>query len=69
MKLGLKYGSKEALDWTNCIFGLIFRAAVLESNRLAQEFGPFPKYKDCVWNSEIIKKHFLPLGGAQTKVY
>ena len=58
MKLGLKYGSKEALDWTNCIFGLIFRAAVLESNRLAQEFGPFPKYKDCVWDSEIIRKHF-----------
>lgn len=59
MKLGLKYGSQEALDWTNCIFGLIFRAAVIESNFLAKEFGPFPKYKDCVWNSEIIKKHFL----------
>ena len=59
MKLGLKYGSQEALDWTNCIFGLIFRAAVIESNSLAKEFGPFPKYKDCVWDSEIIKKHFL----------
>ena len=58
MKLGLKYGSQEALDWTNCIFGLIFRAAVIESNSLAKEFGPFPKYKDCVWDSEIIKKHF-----------
>lgn len=59
MKLGLKYGSQEALDWTNCIFGLIFRAAVIESNSLAKEFGPFPKYKDCVWDSEIIKKHFM----------
>ena len=58
MKLGLKYGSPEALDLTNCIFGLIFRAAVIESNSLAKEFGPFPKYKDCVWDSEIIKKHF-----------
>lgn len=58
MKLGLKYGSQEALDWTNCIFGLIFRAAVIESNSLAKEFGPFPKYKDCIWDSEIIKKHF-----------
>lgn len=58
MKLGLKYGSNEATEWTDSVFGLIFRAAVIESNRLAKELGPFPKYKDCVWDSDIIKYHF-----------
>ena len=58
MKLGLKYGSNEAVEWTDSIFGLIFRSAVIESNKLAKEFGPFPKYKDCVWDSDIIKYHF-----------
>ncbi len=58
MKLGLKYGSDEATEWTDSVFGLIFRAAVIESNRLAKELGPFPKYKDCVWDSDIIKYHF-----------
>lgn len=59
MKLGLRYGSQEALDFTDQIFGLMFRAAVVESNELAKEFGPFPKYKDCVWDSEIIRDHFF----------
>lgn len=59
MKLGLKYGSQEALDFTDQIFSLMFRAAVIESNELSKEFGPFPKYKDCVWDSDIIKIHFL----------
>ena len=58
MKLGLKYGSKEALELTDDIFGLIFRAAVIESNELARNLGVFPKYKDCVWDSQIIKNHF-----------
>ena len=59
MKLGFKYGSIEALDFTDQIFGLIFRAAVIESNELAKELGPFPKYKDCVWDSDIIRAHFM----------
>ena len=58
MKLGLRYGSKEALDLTDQVFGLIFRAAVIESNILAKSLGVFPKYKDCVWDSQIIKNHF-----------
>lgn len=59
MKLGLKYGGEESLKWTDSIFGLMFRAALIESNNLAKEFGPFPKYKDCVWDSDIIKAHFI----------
>ena len=58
MKLGLTYGSEEALAFTDSIFGLMFRAAVIESNRLAGELGPYPKYKDCVWDSDIMRAHF-----------
>ena len=58
MKLGLTYGSDKALEFTETIFSLIFRAAVIKSNELAKELGVFPKYKDCVWNSDIIRKHF-----------
>lgn len=58
MKLGLTYGSNEALEFTETIFSLIFRAAVIKSNELAKELGVFPKYKDCVWDSDIIRKHF-----------
>ena len=59
MKLGLKYGDEPALELTDSIFGLMFRAAVIESNNLSKELGPFPKYKDCVWDSDIMKRHFL----------
>lgn len=58
MKLGMRYGSEEALKFTDDIFGLLFRAAVLASNDLAKEFGPYPKYKECVLDSDIIKAHF-----------
>ena len=59
MKLGMEYGSDQAISWTDDVFGLIFRAAVVASNKLAAELGTFPKYKDCVWDSDIIKAHFM----------
>lgn len=58
MKLGFKYGSDKAIELTDSIFGLMFRAAVIASNDLAKELGPFPKYKDCIWDSDIMKAHF-----------
>ena len=58
MKLGLKYGSVKALEFTDDIFSLLFRAAIIASNDLAKEYGPFPKYKDCIWDSDIMKLHF-----------
>ena len=58
MKLGLTYGSEDALSFTDSIFGLMFRAAVIESNVLAAELGPYPKYKECVWDSDIMRAHF-----------
>ena len=58
MKLGLTYGSAEALEFTDTIFGLMFRAAVIASNELSAEFGPYPKYRECVWDSDIMRAHF-----------
>lgn len=60
MKLGMRYGSDEAIKFTDDLFAFMFRAAVIASNNLAKELGPFPKYKECIWDSEIIRKHFAP---------
>lgn len=60
MKLGLRYGSPEAIEFTDDVFSLIFRRAVLASNKLAKEFGPYPKYKEEIFDSDIIKFHFSP---------
>jgi len=60
MKLGFKYGSPEAIEFTDDVFSLIFRRAVLASNKLAKEFGPYPKYKEEIFDSDIIKLHFTP---------
>lgn len=58
MKMGLRYGSEEANDWTNTIFDTLFVYSVLASSELAKKLGPYPKYKPCVWDSDIIKRHF-----------
>ena len=58
MKLGLRYGSPEALDWTNFVFDTLFVYSVLASNELAKKYGPFPKYDSRIFDSEIIKRHF-----------
>lgn len=58
MKLGMKYGSEEARHFTDGLFFNMFREAVIKSNRLAKQKGTFPKYKECVWDSSIIKQHF-----------
>ena len=58
MKMGLRYGSPEAIEFTDSVFSLMFRAAIIMSNSLAKMYGPFPNYKDCVFDSEIMKRHF-----------
>ena len=60
MKLGFRYGSPEAIEFTDDVFSLIFRRAVFASNELAKEFGPYPKYKEEIFDSDIIKFHFSP---------
>lgn len=58
MKMGMKYGSPEAIELTDTIFQKMFRKAVLTSNLLAKELGSFPKYNPNLWESKIIKYHF-----------
>ena len=57
-KLGLKYGSEEAKGFINDIFAHMFRESVYASVALAKTKGVFSKYKDCIFDSEIIEKHF-----------
>lgn len=58
MKLGLRYGSEQANEWTDAVFDTLFVYSVLASNELAKKLGTYPKYKPCVWDSDIIKAHF-----------
>jgi ribonucleoside-diphosphate reductase alpha chain len=58
MKLRVTYGSEQAKKWTNLVFELLFKEAVKASVQLAKEKGTFPKFKSCIFDSEIIRKHF-----------
>ena len=58
MKMGLTYGSKEALKLTDIIFNDMFHSAFSKSMDLAIIKGPFPKYSNKIWESEIVKNHF-----------
>lgn len=60
IKLGITYGSTESKGKIDSIMDIMFRQAVLTSNKLAQEKGAFPKYSDKVLESSIIKYHFKP---------
>ena len=57
-KMKVKYGSKLSKKIADSIFFVMFRTAVIESNKLAKELGTFPKYNDSVFKSRIIKEHF-----------
>lgn len=57
-KMGFTYGSDEAICITEKIGYEMFRTAVETSVELAKERGTFPKYKDVVFDSEIMKAHF-----------
>lgn len=58
IKLKLKYGSKEAIEYTDIIFKTFFRESVIASVQLAKERGPFPGYKPELFDSEIVRNHF-----------
>lgn len=58
MKLGITYGSKEAISLTDKIFHAMFKRAVYTSSELASSLGSYPKYNEKVWDSDIIKSHF-----------
>lgn len=59
MKMGMKYGSVEAIEFTDGLFHRMFREAVFASNKLAKELGAFPKYNPNLWESKIITNHFI----------
>lgn len=58
VKLGITYGSKEAIDLLDKIGYEMFRTAVFTSNGLAKIYGTYPKYKEVIFDSEIMKNHF-----------
>ena len=58
IKLGLKYGSSEAIGFTANLMKQLFRSSVFASVALAKERGSYPKYKSCVWDSKIMKLAF-----------
>lgn len=53
--LGLRYGSKEAVDWTEDILKTINEEAYKTSISLAAEKGPFPLYCDEYLNSKFLE--------------
>lgn len=57
-ELGIEYGSDDAKRFTEELFNTMFKEAVTTSSILAKCHGSFPKYKECVWDSEIIRNHF-----------
>jgi len=57
-KMKLIYGSKKSILLIDEIMGGMFRFAVFASNKLAKEKGTFPKYKDIIFDSEIMRIHF-----------
>ena len=59
IKLGMKYGSENALNFTDGLFDFIFTVAFKQSNQLAKKKGPFPKYTNDVLKADIIKIHNL----------
>lgn len=68
-KLGIKYGSNESILLTDEIGSFMFRTAVKTSVELAREKGTFPKYKDIIFDSEIMKYHFTSAEIKEMKKY
>lgn len=58
MKMGMKYGDKESIEFAERVIRTIFRETVFSSNKLAKERGIFPAYTKEVFDSEIIQEAF-----------
>jgi ribonucleoside-diphosphate reductase alpha chain len=58
IKLGLKYGSKESINFIHMVFGTIARTAIKTSAEIAQAEGCYPACKiDKLKNSDFILHH------------
>lgn len=56
--LGLTYGSDKAVEFIADLGKKMFRTAVYASVEKAEQYGSFPKYKPCLWDSSIIEFSF-----------
>lgn len=68
-KMQLKYGDDDSLILAHNIGQHMFRTAVKTSVKLAKEKGPFPKYKDVVFDSTIMQAHFTRTEIEEMKQY
>ena len=57
-KMGIKYGDDDSLSLVHEIGNMMFREAVRTSVELAKVKGTFPKYKESMFESRIMKNHF-----------
>lgn len=55
IQLGLKYGSEEAIEFTDDLFYKLLLESIKESSYLAHLKGEFPKYDEKMWESSIMK--------------
>lgn len=58
MALGLKYGSGDAIDFTDSLFSLMMRRAIYYNQQRWKANGSYPKCKpELVYQSKILRKH------------
>lgn len=58
VKLGMRYGSKESIEFVDGIMDLMFRASFIASINLAKTYGRFPNYSNDLLKANIVKQHF-----------
>lgn len=54
IKLGLKYGSKKSIDFCDVIGFILATESLYASSLLAEKYGAYPKYKECVKDSDFL---------------
>ena len=69
IKMGIRYGSKEALSICNSIGSTLSYNAMLASSKLAKEYGSYPKYTDDVLNTPYFKDHYTETLQTSIKTY
>ena len=62
IKLGIRYGSEEAVEFCDYIGYKMACAALIQSSTLARKDGKYPKYNDLVLESSFFKNHADELG-------
>ncbi len=60
IKLRIKYGDEESLNFIDAIGSVMATSAITESNLLAKEYGSYPKYTNKVLDSQFLKQHVTP---------